>query len=157
MSTYQSMKIYILRHGDRGMGYGDMPLSQTGQQQALDIAQNATFQDVSLILCSPKIRTQQTVQPLHEHLGIPLQIAADLDQRRSIETEAEFAGRVLRFFDECLETHQEKTLLLCSHSDWLQTALMNLPLPQAKAAGLSFFSCGDYRTLTYENKIWDIQ
>ena len=156
MSAYQNMKIYILRHGERSNGYGDVSLSQEGLQQANALANNASLQDVNLVLCSPKIRTRETIQPLCNRLQLIPEIAADLDQRKSIETEPEFIRRVLNYLDECVQTRKEQNLLLCSHSDWLQAAIMNLPLPLYKATAQSFFSCADFRTLVYSNKQWDL-
>jgi broad specificity phosphatase PhoE len=156
MSAYQNMKIYILRHEERSAGYGDVPLSHEGNQRAQQLAQNPNLRDVQVILCSPKIRTQQTVQPLAEQLQIPVQIANELDQRKSIETENEFIQRVMTYLQNCTSTYEGKNILLCSHSDWLQMAIMNLPLPLEKAVAQSFFSCGDFRTLLYEDKTWDL-
>ena len=156
MTAYKNMKIYILRHGERSNGYGDVSLSEEGQRQALELAQNPSLHDVKLVLCSPKIRTRETIQPLCHRLQLKPEIATDLDQRKSIETEAEFVRRVLNYLDECVQTRTEQSLLLCSHSDWLQAAIMNLPLPLHKAAAQSFFSCADFRTLLYSNKQWDL-
>ncbi len=156
MSAYQNMKIYILRHGERSSGYGDVSLSQEGHQQAISLASNASLQDVNLILCSPKIRTRETIQPLCDHLHLVAEISPELDQRKAIETEGEFIRRVLNFLDDCVQTRTEQNILLCSHSDWLQTAIMHLPLPSHKAAAQSFFSCADFRTLLYANKQWDL-
>lgn len=150
------MKIYILRHGQRSAGYGDVALSNEGHQQALELAKNPSLHDVDLVFSSPKVRTQQTVSPLCEQLQKALQIAAELDQRKSIETEQEFVQRVLSYLDECVERHRGKTLLLCSHSDWLQAAIMNLPVPLEKAVAQSFFSCGEFRTLLYKDRTWDL-
>ncbi len=156
MSAYQNMKIYILRHGERSSGYGDVSLSQEGHQQAISLASNASLQDTNLILCSPKIRTRETIQPLCDRLHLVAEISPELDQRKAIETEGEFIRRVLNFLDDCVQTRNEQNLLLCSHSDWLQTAIMHLPLPLHKAAAQSFFSCADFRTLLYTNKQWDL-
>ncbi|MBY0384989.1 histidine phosphatase family protein [bacterium] len=150
------MKIYLLRHGQRSAGYGDVSLSSEGLQQAQKLAVDPFLQDCDILLCSPKIRTRQTAEPLCERLEISLQIVNDLDQRKSIETENEFTNRVLSFLKDCTEKFAGKNILLCSHSDWLQTALMNLPLPLEKAVAQSFFSCGEYRTLTYKDNTWDL-
>jgi broad specificity phosphatase PhoE len=150
------MKIYLLRHEQRSAGYGDVSLSNEGLQQAQKLALDLLLQDTDAILCSPKIRTRQTAEPLCERLEKPLQIFNELDQRKSIETENEFTNRVLSFLKDCTEKFANKNILLCSHSDWLQTALMNLPLPLEKAVAQSFFSCGEYRTLIFENKTWDL-
>lgn len=150
------MKIYILRHGERSAGYGDVALSAEGHQQALELSQNPSLKDVDLVFSSPKIRTQQTVSPLCENLQKALQIAQELDQRKSIETEQEFVQRVLLYLDHCVEVHSGKTLLLCSHSDWLQAAIMNLPVPLEKAVAQSFFGCGEFRTLIYKDRTWDL-
>lgn len=150
------MKIYLLRHGLRSAGYGDVSLSQEGLQQAQKLALDPFLQDTEVILCSPKIRTRQTAEPLSEQLAKPLQIIPELDQRKSIETENEFTNRVLSFLKDCTEKFAKQNILLCSHSDWLQTALMNLPLPLEKAVAQSFFSCGEYRTVIYDNNTWDL-
>ncbi len=156
MSAYQNMKIYILRHGERSGGYGDVSLSPEGQQQAISLANNASLQDTNLVLCSPKLRTRETIQPLCARLQLTIEIAPELDQRKAIETEGEFIRRVLNFLDDCVQTRNGQNLLLCSHSDWLQTAIMHLPLPLHKAAAQSFFSCADFRTLVYSNRQWDL-
>lgn len=156
MAAYQNMKIYILRHGQRSAGYGDVPLSHEGNQQAQQLAQNPNLRDAEMILCSPKIRTQQTVQPLADWLQLPVQIVAELDQRRSIETENEFIQRVMTYLLDCTSLYQGKNILLCSHSDWLQMAIMNLPLPLEKAVAQSFFNCADFRTLQFDGQNWDL-
>ncbi len=156
MPAYQNMKIYILRHAERSNGYGDVSLSQEGHSQASALASNPSLQDVNLVRCSPKIRTRETIQPLCNRLQLVPEIAPDLDQRKSMETDAEFIRRVLNYLDECVQTRKEQNLLLCSHSDWLQAAIMNLPLPIHKASAQSFFSCADYRTLIYSNNQWDL-
>ncbi len=156
MAAYQNMKIYILRHGERSNGYGDVSLSKEGNSQAIQLANNPSLQDTNIVLCSPKVRTRETIQPLCNRLQLTPEIASDLDQRKSIETEAEFIRRVLNFLDQCVQTRTEQNLLLCSHSDWLQAAVMNLPVPIEKATAQSFFSCAEFRTLIYADKKWDL-
>jgi broad specificity phosphatase PhoE len=156
MTAYQNMKIHILRHGERSSGYGDVSLSQEGHLQAQALAQNPALQEAQRVFCSPKIRTRETIQPLCNRLQLVPEVVPDLDQRKSIETEQEFIRRVLSCLDTLVEQHFPQTLILCSHSDWLQAAVMNLPVPPGKAAAQSFFGCAEFRTLLYGNKQWDL-
>lgn len=155
MSAYQNMKIVLLRHGQRSAGYGDVPLSQDGLDQANKLALIPLLQTANHLISSPKIRTQQTIEPLSQQIHKPIVIAPELDQRKSIETENEFIQRVMTFMHECSLSYTEQTVVLCSHSDWLQMAIMNLPLPMEKAVQNSFFACAQYHTLTYQNRTWD--
>lgn len=150
------MKIILLRHGDRSGGYGDVELSAKGQQQALDLCQAPQLQDVQWIFSSPKIRAQQTVQPLAKHLNLPLKIEVELDQRKSIETEQEFIHRVLKFMSQTVQNQAHENVILCSHSDWLQMAVLNLFADHPKAAAFSFFGCSEFHTVQYKNQKWDI-
>ncbi len=150
------MKLFLLRHGDRSSGYGDVPLSTEGLRQAQALAESPALQKVDLILCSPKIRTQQTIDPIAEKLGVPVQIENALDQRKSIETESEFTQRILTFLDHCAANFSQKNILLCSHSDWLQTAVLSMPSTRADNSIYCFFSCAEFKVLTYKDGLWDI-
>ena len=150
------MKLFLLRHGDRSSGYGDVPLSAEGQRQAQELAERPALQTVNVILISPKMRTKQTVEPLADKLGIEVRIEAALDQRKSIETQSEFTSRVLAFLSSLPTSHAGHNVLACSHSDWLQTAILHMPATRPDNAIHSFFSCGEFKTLVLKDGLWDI-
>jgi broad specificity phosphatase PhoE len=150
------MKLFLLRHGDRSSGYGDVPLSSEGNRQAQDLASQPALQNIDVILVSPKVRTRQTVQPLAEKHGVEVRVEQDLDQRKSIETPNEFTGRVMRAMNDIAENYAGKNVLVCSHSDWLQTAVLSMPSSRPDNAIHCFFSCADFKTVVYKDGLWDV-
>jgi broad specificity phosphatase PhoE len=150
------MKLVLLRHGDRNSGYGDVDLSSEGQRQAHELADQSALQDIQLLLSSPKNRAQQTIKPLAEKLGLSVTIEAALDQRKSIETQNEFTHRILEFMNHLAKTHPDKNILLCSHSDWLQTAILAMPSHDTNNALHCFFSCADFRVLNFKDGFWEV-
>ena len=75
------MKIYMARHGqtqpnveDNVCGRTDVPLTETGLQQAEKLADNAAGKDIDLIVVSPMIRARQTAQAVANRYNIPVVI-----------------------------------------------------------------------------------
>lgn len=150
------MKLILLRHGDRGSGFGDVSLSPEGEAQAQKIANESALSQIDAIFVSPKQRTQQTIAPLAEKLNLAPMIEPDLDQRKSIESPGEFSRRVLEFIENLPRKYANKTVVLCSHSDWLQTAVLQLPSDSPDMAIHCFFGCGEYKILKDQSGIWEI-
>jgi broad specificity phosphatase PhoE len=73
------MKIYFVRHGEsignkEGLHQkGDMPLSETGREQAKRIAERLKKFKIDLIFTSPIERTRQTAEIISKSLGIPIE------------------------------------------------------------------------------------
>ena len=151
------MKLFLLRHGDRSGGYGDVALSSEGQRQAHELAENPALQSVDVILCSPKLRTRQTIEPLASQLGITPLVEPAIDQRKSIETPEEFTQRVLLFLNNLPARFSGKNVLLCSHSDWLQTAILTMDSTRPDNAIHCFFSCAEYKVLVQKEGLWEVQ
>lgn len=150
-------RLILLRHGDRDHGFGDVSLSSKGHEQAQQLCEKKELQSIDFIFSSPKKRAQQTVQPLSEKLDLQIQIHQELDQRRSSETEKEFEHRVTSTLEHWQKQYHEKTVLIASHSDWLQVAILNLKTNGLNTAMYCFFGCADYLVLTENNKsTWDI-
>jgi len=150
------MKLFLLRHGDRSAGYGDVALSSEGERQARDLAATPTLQNVNVILISPKRRTLETVQPLADKLGLTPVVEAALDQRKSVETQSEFTRRVLTAMDEAAAKYPDKNVLMCTHSDWLQTAILHMPSMATDNALHCFFSCADFRIVASKDGMWEV-
>lgn len=72
-------EIHVVRHGaagDRSEWEGDdhdRPLTAAGQAQAADIAEQASELQLERILSSPYLRCVQTVQPLADRVGLPVE------------------------------------------------------------------------------------
>ena len=73
------MKIYVARHGqtqwnaeNRVCGRTDIPLTETGLQQAEKLADNAAGKEIDIIVVSPMIRARQTAQAVADRYGIPV-------------------------------------------------------------------------------------
>lgn len=63
----------VLRHAERPPGF-DPPLSPPGQQRAQELVQVAGEAGVTAIYATQFIRTQQTAQPLADHLGLDVNV-----------------------------------------------------------------------------------
>jgi broad specificity phosphatase PhoE len=65
------MSVYLIRHGqtngnrDRIVQTPDIPLSELGQRQAIQLAHRFTDIPITKIICSDYLRTQQTAAPIH--------------------------------------------------------------------------------------------
>ena len=73
------MKLYVARHGETAWnvqkkvcGRTDIPLTETGMEQAKLLAEKAVDLDIDIIIASPMIRAQQTAGAVSEKIGIPI-------------------------------------------------------------------------------------
>lgn len=144
------MILILLRHGDRNPGFNDVSLSDKGLAQAQELAHKSDFLKIDKILCSPKMRARQTIEPLSHHLAQSVHISNDLDQMKQSETSHDFALRVQKVLSALPKTSSE-TWLLCSHSDWLQQAVFLLASEKQNFAPYSFFSCAEYKVFISEH------
>ncbi len=148
------MKLILLRHGDRSPGFSDVPLSPKGLEQALALAHAKEFAGIERIYCSPKRRALQTIEPLVKAAGTAVEITNEVDQMRQIEAPSDFTRRISRFLDS-LPRSEPQTVLVCSHSDWLQHAVLLLEGPQQVFAPYSFFGCAEFKVFEYANSQWN--
>lgn len=73
------MKVWVLRHGQAEPSAASDPqrrLTETGRQEALQMARRLAGQPLDIILASPYVRAQQTAELVRQQLGM----------RRSITT-----------------------------------------------------------------------
>jgi len=74
--------LYLIRHAHSEYSPDEMRgLSESGHEAAHRIADLLELCNVSQIVSSPYTRAVQTVQPLADRLGIPIQIDPDLRER----------------------------------------------------------------------------
>lgn len=79
------MKLYVARHGqtrwnaeNRVCGSQNLPLSEQGERQARQLAQEAAKYDLDIIIASPMRRAVATAQAVAEECGIPCVLDARL-------------------------------------------------------------------------------
>lgn len=91
-----SIRIILIRHGqtawnespstpgathageERFRGRTDLPLDDTGQSQAVALADRLEHERIEALYTSPLLRTQQTLAPLAKRLGMPVQLEESL-------------------------------------------------------------------------------
>lgn len=115
------MTILLLRHahaGGRGDWTGDdtlRPLSEHGWQQATGIVEQYAARPVERILTSPFARCVQTVEPLADARGLPVEEEDAIAEGASLEA----VNRLLRNLDGA-------DVVLCSHGDVIEMLLTDL-------------------------------
>ncbi len=97
----------VLRHAERPQGV-DPPLSPPGQQRAQDLVQVAGEAGVTVIYATQFIRTQQTAQPLADHLGLDVNIFNVTGDPQQYADD---------LADHILSEHRGEVVLIVSHSD----------------------------------------
>ena len=78
-------RVIMVRHGEtdwsreaRWQGHSDVPLNALGFEQADRLVKPLAKQQPTHIVTSDLVRTQQTIRPLAELLGLPITTDADL-------------------------------------------------------------------------------
>jgi broad specificity phosphatase PhoE len=98
--------VLVLRHAERPPG-DDPPLSPAGQQRAQELVQVAGEAGVTAIYATQFIRTQQTAQPLADHLGL------DVNIFNVTGNSQQYADDLV---DHILSVHRGEVVLILSHS-----------------------------------------
>lgn len=142
------MNIYFARHGQTEMnkanlvcGVTDVPLNETGRQQAELLAEKLRSENIDLIISSPLKRAIQTSRIVAEHCNIPIEIdnrlieqnygiyeGVDrqnpdfLSNKRNFafkypggESMMQVAARVYPLIEELKEKYPDKNILLLCH------------------------------------------
>lgn len=154
------MRLILFRHTEReNLGTSNPPLSRRGIQQAENIARRVLSKNLpspSKLYASPRLRAQMTLTPLNEQMKIGIQILPELDERLNSESAVQFTTRVKLFLSKC--EVQEGTLYLCTHLDWIEEALCEIPsnvdLLQAK---FQSWSPGQFMHFKVEEGLWQFE
>jgi broad specificity phosphatase PhoE len=121
----------IFRHASKSSWSNDPELSEQGHQQAQLIVEKikaGVLPQPRLLLCSPKIRAQQTFLPIKNAFRVPFETDPFLDERNQSETGASFECRVKNFLEEHLHDHTYSTIYICTHLDWIEVFSWAAPL-----------------------------
>jgi len=116
--------LLVVRHAHRDKSQGrsvDNGLSKKGWAQAKEFTQffERWYAGIPCrILSSPKLRCIETVKAIADQQGKPLEIAPELDEQKSRESEKAFKKRVAGFVRQWQKS-EDAVLVLCSHGDWI--------------------------------------
>ena len=119
--TSHDAPAYLVRHakaGDRATWTGDdlsRPLSKTGYRQAKGLVRVLSSRPIGRILSSPAVRCVETVGPLSDQRGLPI------EPRKELLEGASLAG-LLGSLDEL----RSIASVLCGHGDLIPAAIEHL-------------------------------
>ncbi len=106
------MKLYVIRHakaGNREKWNGEQdlrPLTKPGRRQAAALVDPLSKLSVTKIVSSPAVRCRQTVEPLGEHLRLPVDLSDAIGEGAPLDETLALVDKV-----------SEETALLCTHGD----------------------------------------
>jgi broad specificity phosphatase PhoE len=118
----KTVPIYLVRHGKAGnrkrwSGPDDQrPLSRPGREQATALVRLFADRPLARLVSSPFVRCRQTLEPLAEERGIPLETS-------DILAEGAPADGVLSF---AVDSAQTGPTVLCTHGDVIELLLEEL-------------------------------
>lgn len=151
-------RVIFIRHGQRPMGHGLDELNEDGLNQAERLKDNPELLKCKNLWSSPKKRTIQTLTPLSLVTGHKINIEKNLDQRWSFEDESQFVKRVKEFITLIEGLASDVfPLAICSHSDWLQVAILTLNSDLNFPERESFFSCAESKMFDIKDGLWQFK
>lgn len=130
MSDLKVKEIVLFRHAEKASWTANPPLSARGHRQAQSIVeyvQSKKLPPPQLILSSPRLRAEQTLAPLREALGIPMEQSLLLDERHGQERASDFESRVRKLITEELPKSKPTCIYLVTHLDWIEVFSWMLP------------------------------
>lgn len=142
------MTVHLVRHAHAVSRQGhhdadiDRPLDDRGTAQASALAALPLFDVADRILSSPAVRCVETVRPLAERLGLPL----ETDHRLY---EGHDPGALLDLVMGASSQHGD--LVLCSHGDLIPELLRLVTLRGAELIGQRMVEKGSVWSIEFEN------
>ncbi|MFM8305216.1 MAG: SixA phosphatase family protein [Actinomycetota bacterium] len=115
------MTLYVMRHaraGRRSAWTGSdvtRPLTKVGRRQAAAVADRLGALEIAQVVSSPYLRCVQSVEPLGQRLGVPVDLADELAEGSELQ-------QVLRLVDKVVDAGA----LLCTHGDVMRLLLEHL-------------------------------
>lgn len=127
------LKVFLIRHAHREITdrSADNGLSEKGRDQAKQLAQYFASRLESqlchsYLFSSPKRRCQETLQELAAQAKKEIVVLEDLEEQRRDEDSRAFTTRLQTVMNDWSLNFQDKTILACSHGDWIPEALYQL-------------------------------
>lgn len=144
------MQLFIFRHAEK-TNIGDNPeLSPYGFEQAHEIKNKLVEKYLptpNQIFCSPRIRTQQTMQKVAELVNLKPIVTDHLHERKGTEPWNNFVGRLQVLINQ-IEESQDRVVYICSHIDCVDTIVQMLCQKSLRWRSAHFVQ------LDFNNGVW---
>lgn len=166
-------------------GQSDGALNATGLQQAKALAQHLRDVRIDRILSSPLRRAQETAAAIALYHDLPVETEALLREwncglldgvpaevfRKKLqahkgplslfrpeegESLQEVRERAAEFFSQLASGHEDQTILVCSHGDFMRAFLSVLQQTELEQTSGVFFENASYSILELEQGRWDL-
>ena len=115
-------QLILLRHAHRDLAGGplsDNSISSLGAAQAKTLVGSlGKTLESPTFFSSPKMRCQQTLEPLVQQFGLKINVEPDLDEQGSSESREDFLSRLKRVRQRW-ESSGGGDWVFCSHGDWI--------------------------------------
>jgi len=180
--------LYLIRHGEtewnklrRIQGHSDIPLNESGNEQARRLAERYRETTFAAIYASDLQRARDTAAPLAEALGLPVHTLADLRERcygtwegltyeeirarfadpdpddtiYGIETLEALKERAARCLEGLAANHPEQVIAVVSHGGFINAFLHKVTNGQF-GTGITRIDNTGVTVMRYERDAWDI-
>ena len=139
--------LYVIRHAKAGIRAAwsgpdeDRPLTRRGRKQARRLVERFQGLDIQRILSSPFVRCMQTVEPLAEARGLPVELATELREGASVD-------ELLRG----LATFGDRPTVVCGHGTEIRSMIDRLEAGGATIEGARGIAKGSVWVLDREGE-----
>ncbi|WP_027964144.1 histidine phosphatase family protein [Halalkalibacillus halophilus] len=177
--------ICLIRHGEtdwnlqkRLQGATDIPLNQSGENQAKEVRDSINKGSWDLIITSPLSRALKTAKIVNSHMNLPLEIYPELLERSfgegeghtfaeneerfpnrsfpSIEPIVDFEQRVMSGIDRIRNLHPNKNVLVVAHGAVINIILSTLSQGEI-GSGKTKVVNASLSTIHYMDEQWKIK
>jgi phosphohistidine phosphatase SixA/8-oxo-dGTP pyrophosphatase MutT (NUDIX family) len=139
--------LYVIRHAKAGIRAAwsgpdeERPLTRRGRKQARRLVERFQGLDIQRILSSPFVRCMQTVEPLAEARGLPVEVATELREGASVD-------ELLRG----LATFGDRPTVVCGHGTEIRSLIDRLEAGGATIEGARGIAKGSVWVLDREGE-----
>ena len=139
--------LYVIRHAKAGIRAAwsgpdeERPLTRRGRKQARRLVERFQGLDIQRILSSPFVRCMQTVEPLAEARGLPVEVATELREGASVD-------ELLRG----LATFGGRPTVVCGHGTEIRSMIDRLEAGGATIEGARGIAKGSVWVLDREGE-----
>jgi len=139
--------LYVVRHAKAGIRAAlsgpdeERPLTRRGRKQARRLVERFQGLDIQRILSSPFVRCMQTVEPLAEARGLPVEVATELREGASVD-------ELLRG----LATFGDRPMVVCGHGTEIRSMIDRLEAGGATIEGARGIAKGSVWVLDREGE-----
>jgi phosphohistidine phosphatase SixA/8-oxo-dGTP pyrophosphatase MutT (NUDIX family) len=139
--------LYVIRHAKAGIRAAwsgpdeERPLTSRGRKQARRLVERFQGLDIQRILSSPFVRCMQTVEPLAEARGLPVEAATELREGASVD-------ELLRG----LATFGDRPMVVCGHGTEIRSMIDRLEAGGATIEGARGIAKGSVWVLDREGE-----